>query len=702
MTTIPLTVSEAFEVALKSFYGGKLADTEQICLRILSADPTSAATLNLLAVVYTSLGSCEKALACYDRALALRPDFIQAHSNRGAVLKKMQRYEEALESFDRALCLEPHHADVLNNRAGVLQELGRYAEALEGYDRALALRPDHAETLNNRGVTLRALGRRPEALTSYDKALALRPDMVEALVNRGIALHELKRYGDALADYDRAILLQPDHADALGNRANALDGLGRREEALAGYDAALGLQPRHVEALYNRGVVLHRLGRFGEALSSFDSALALRADHVKALLGRGGTLLELGRYAEALESFERALALAPESAEALTDRGVALHELARRAAGSAKMRQLEQALASYDAALRVQDDFAEALANRGAVLYDLLRFDEALACYDRAIALRSDYADAHFLKGLASLVTGDFERGWAGYEWRGKAASLRRVQRHFAQPLWLGEEDIGGKTILLHSEQGFGDSLQFCRYVPLVAARGARVILEVEKPLCDLMAGLAGAPQIVAKGDRLPNFDFHCPLPSLPLAFATGLNTIPSGVPYLRAPRRGRQDWAALLGPKRARKIGLVWAGHPKHVRDCERSMRLADLVPLLEIDATFVSLQKDLRAGDAQMMADCGLAHFGGMLTDYSDTAALLCQLDLVISVDTSVAHLAGALGVPVWILLTHAPDWRWLLDRHDSPWYPSARLFRQGETREWSGVALRLREALREFTSL
>jgi tetratricopeptide (TPR) repeat protein len=723
MTTISLTVSEAFDVALKSFYGGKLAEAEQICLRILSADPDSAATLNLLAVVHTSFGRYEAALPCYDRALALRPDFVQALSNRGAVLKKIRRYQEALESFDRALGLQADHVEVLNNRAGVLQELGRHDEALGGYDRALALRPDHPETLNNRGVTLRALGRHREALASYDAALALRPDMVEALVNRGITLHELKRFGDALADHDRAISLRPENADALSNRGNALDGLGRRDEALVSYDAALKVQADHVEALHNRGVVLHRLGRFGEALSSYDRVLALHPDYPKVLVNRGGTLRELGRCAEAVESFRRALALEPDNVDALTNRGVALHDLARqdaaldkreetlaaRPGGGAgfnshgvalrKLRRLEQALASHDAALAVQPDCVEALVNRGVVLYDLLRFDDALASYDRAIALRPDHADAHFLKALSSLVTGDFERGWIEYEWRRKAPSLRRVERDFSQPLWRGEDAIAGRTILLHSEQGFGDSIQFCRYVPLVAARDARVIVEVERPLRELVTGLAGAAQIVARGDDLPRFDLQCPLPSLPLAFKTTLATIPSADPYLRTPRHGRQDWGALLGSKRFPKIGLAWAGNAKHVRDRERSMRLADLVTLLEIDATFVSLQKDVRACDAATLAGCGLLDFGERLEDYSDTAALISQLDLVISVDTSVAHLAGALGKPVWVLLTHAPDWRWLFKRDDSPWYPSARLFRQDARREWGTVVLRVRQALIEF---
>jgi tetratricopeptide (TPR) repeat protein len=621
------------------------------------------------------------------------------------------------------------------------------------------LQPDHAEALNNRGVTLQALGRHPDALKSYDAALALRPDFVEALVNRGITHYELKRFDDALANYDRAISLRPDNADALSNRGNALDRLGRREEALASYNDALKLQSHHVEALYNRGAVLHKLRRLDEALASYDGALALRPDYPEALVGRGATLHdqgqfdkaltsydraialapddtqalvnrgatlhEMGRSHEALRNFERALTLEPDHVEALTNRGVVMHDLARydealanhehaiavrptdaaalnnRGVTLHKLGRLEEALASYDAALASRPDYAEALTNRGITLHDLMRFDQALASYDRAIALRPDDADAVFSRGLSSLVTGDFEQGWLDYEWRRKAPSARLKKRDFRQPLWLGADDIAGKTILLHSEQGFGDTIQFCRYLPLVAARGARVLMEVEEPLYKLMTSLAGTARIISKGDPLPQFDVQCPLPSLPLAFRTRLETIPSHAPYLRLPQPALKYWDGLLGAKRSPRIGLAWAGNAKHVRDRERSMRLHDLLPLLEIDATFVSLQKEVRAGDAEMLTAHNVRQFGRELDNFSDTAALIAQLDLVISVDTGVAHLAGALGKPVWILLTHVPDWRWLLDRDDSPWYPSARLFRQRETREWDSVTMRVSEALLEFTA-
>jgi tetratricopeptide (TPR) repeat protein len=647
---------------------------------------------------------------------------------------------------------------VINNRAGMLHELKRHDEALVSYDRALALRPDYADALNNRGITLQALGRHAEALASYDAVLSLRPDFVEALVNRGIAHFELGHFDEALADYDRAISLRPNNADALSNRGNALDRLQRLDEALASYNGALNLQPHHAEVLYNRGVALHKLKRLDEAVASFDSALALRPDYREALIGRGAALQdqnkldqalqsferaialhpdnaealvnrgaalhELGRSDEALRSFEQALAFEPDNVEALTNRGVVLHDLARfdealanhddavaarpndaallnnRGVTLHKLRRLEDALASHDSALAARPDYAEAFANRGVTLYDLKRFDEALASYDSALALRPDYADAHFFKSLSSLVTGDFERGWTEYEWRRKAPAARLTERGFPQPLWRGE-DIGGKTILLHSEQGFGDSIQFCRYVPLVAARGARVVMEVEAPLCGLMKGLAGATQVVAKGDPLPNFDIQCPLPSLPLAFKTRLETIPSDAPYLRVPEQALQHWSGLLGPKRRLRIGLAWAGNAKHVRDRERSMGLRDLLPLLDIEASFVSLQKEVRSGETEMLTNCNMRRFGEQLGDFSDTAALISQLDLVISVDTSVAHLAGALGKPAWILLTHAPDWRWLLDRNESPWYPAARLFRQSDGREWGSVIAQVRDALRRFTA-
>ena len=466
--------------------------------------------------------------------------------------------------------------------------------------------------------------------------------------------------------------------------------MNRPDEALASYDKALALRPDYPEALNNRGVTLFWLNRLDEALASYDKAIALKADDAEALNNRGVVLMELNRLDEALASYDRAIALKPDYADALDNRGSVLRKLNR----------LDEALASHDAAIALQPECADAFYNRGNALKELNRPDEALASYDRAIALAPDHAEAHWNESLLRLLTGDFERGWPKYEWRWKSKALALRNRNFSQPLWLGADPIHGKTILLHGEQGLGDTIQFCRYAPLVAARGARVIMEVDESLRDLVSGLAGVSRCVSKGDTLPEFDLHCPLLSLPLAFGTRLETIPSTTPYLLAPAPAVASWAARLAGKARPRIGMVWSGAPRHREDRNRSIALRTLLPLLDVAATFVSLQRDVRADDAQLLQErSDILHFGGDLRTFSDTAALISHLDLVVTVDTSVAHLAGALGRPVWILLPFIPDWRWLLDRSDSPWYPTARLFRQAASREWQGVVKHIHAELRDW---
>ena len=314
--------------------------------------------------------------------------------------------------------------------------------------------------------------------------------------------------------------------------------------------------------------------------------------------------------------------------------------------------------------------------------------------------MRPDYAEAHCNRAICHLLIGDFDRGSKDNEWRWETQHLRKEKRNFAQPLWLGSNDVAGKTILLHGEQGFGDVIQFCRYVPLVAERAARVILEVPGSLHELMGTLSGSAQIVSRGEPLPQFDLHCPLLSLPLAFGTRLESIPPAIPYLGATPSAVRSWNARLGPRKHFSVGLVWCGRPEHKNDHNRSLKLSTLLPLLDCDASFISLQREVRPCDTAVLKDrTDLLHFGDELNNFSDTAALILNLDLVISVDTSVAHLAGALGKPVWILLPYVPDLRWLLDREDSPWYPTARLFRQNRTRTWDDVIIRVRDALHHF---
>jgi Tfp pilus assembly protein PilF len=476
------------------------------------------------------------------------------------------------------------------------------------------------------------------------------------------------------------------------NRAVSDYKAGKLVEAEQRCEQIVAAKPDFSDALYVLAVVQLRQGKNDAALASFDRTLALQPSYAMAHFNRGNVLQTLKRYEEAVASYDRAINFRPNFAIAHSNRGNVLQTLKR----------YEEAVASYDRALALQPSYAVALYNRGLALHELRRCEEAVASYERAIAVRPGFAEAHLNQSLSRLIIGDFGRGWQEYEWRMDVKSPGNSKRSFARPQWQGHENISGKTILLHAEQGFGDTIQFCRYVPLVAARGARVILEVPMPLVELMTTVTGASQILCKGDPLPDFDIQCPLPSLPLAFGTRLATIPSAVPYLRASSQGAMNWDTRLGPKRRPRIGLAWSGELTHPNDQNRSIPLSSLLSLLDIDATFVSLQKDVRAKDAKVLqARSDLRHFGDDLKNFADTAALISHLDLVISIDSSVAHLAGALAKPVWVLLPFNSDWRWLLDRDDNPWYPTVRLFRQDDlhARDWDNVIARIHAALREF---
>jgi TPR repeat/Tetratricopeptide repeat/Glycosyltransferase family 9 (heptosyltransferase) len=402
-----------------------------------------------------------------------------------------------------------------------------------------------------------------------------------------------------------------------------------------------------------------------------------------ACFRRGDVLRGLGRWEEALVSYGRAAAHRPSDVDALCNVGNVLRELGR----------WPEALAAYDRAIAIRPDNAMAHANRGVVLKELRRFDQAVASLDRAIELRPDYASAHFNRGMVLLLLGQLQPGWAGYEWRWEDAggSVYRERRPFPHPRWHGQA-VAGKTVLLHGEQGYGDVLQFCRYARLLAEQGAEVVLEARAPLVSLLADLDGVSRLVTLGGSLPAFDYHCPLMSLPFAFGTSLGTIPQSTPYLRSDAGKVEFWQAQLGAKDRPRVGLAWSGNPAHISDRSRSIELSRLLQGLPTGYQYVSLQKDVRATDRPVLDSAGIVDVSREMHDFSDTAALCDCLDVVISVDTSVAHLSAALGRPTWILLAALPDWRWMLGRTDSPWYSSVTLYRQDEPDAWEGALLRV----------
>lgn len=558
---------------------------------------------------------------------------------------------------------------------------------------------------DNSPKTHRRLGELYLRLGNYERAAALLSVAASAAspathgrgtrardprIEEAVALHRQGRLPDAERLYEAILQHDINNFDALHRFGMLRTQQGRWDEAARLLTDALRQDPTSAEAHCNLGNALHEAQRHEEAIASYSMAIALKADFADAHNNLGNTLNTVLRHEEAIASCRKALTIKADLAEAHYNIGNALYALDRHG----------EAIASYRSALAIKPEDVEAHNNLGLALSDLNRQAEAIAHLDRALALRPEFADAHWNRGLALLATGDYENGWDEYEWRWRTKVTAPMQ-NFPRPLWRGDTDLRDKTVLLHADQGLGDTIQFARYAPLVAARGARVVLQVLSPLKELMSGLEGVEAIVSRGDPLPEFDCHCPLSNLPRVFGTRLEDLPGPTPYLRASASRVEKWETLLAGRCRPRIGLTWSGNRNNRKLRHRSIALERLLPLLSVGgACFVSLQKDRSDDDAAMLLGLPeIVHLGDRLDDFADTAAAVSALDLVISIDTAIAHLAGALEKPVWILLPFTQDWRWLLDREDSPWYPSARLFRQRRVGDWDSVIERVRTELLRF---
>ncbi len=590
----------------------------------------------------------------------------------------------AARSAAAARPLAPLHPAVLKEAIA-----GRFLEALSLGREALALDPQNAETMHLMAMVNLEAKQAEHAVEWTRRAIGKdsRPGYFTTL---GLALAALGKHGEALRAFDAVLACLPNDAQLWWQKGNALLAMGRASEALTAFEHTTRLDPRHGDAAFKCGHILHGLKRYEEALAHLDRSATLEADHAPTLQTRAAVLKELDRLDEALIDAQRAIALDPTQAEASGNLGAILEAMGR----------LDEALACYDRALNLTPDVARIITNRGGALAKLGHIDEAMAEYKRSLAVDPGYAEAAWNLALLQMLTGDFENGLKGREIRWQFPQLRPAYPNLGGPMWLGAEPLDGKTILVCAEEGLGDTIQHVRYVPMLAARGARVILVIEPALCPLLAGVAGVSQCLPKleSTALPPYDFHIPVNCLPLAFGTRLGSIPAGAGYLPPPPAERVEaWQRRLGAHERLRVGLVWSGNPRHLNDRNRSTTLQMVSRLFDVDAAFVSLQKDPRPQDAALLrAQPGIIDLTAELNDFVDTAALVSCLDLVIAVDTSVAHLAAALGKPTWLLLPNLPDFRWLLGRDDSPWYPSLRLFRQTMTRDYESVIERVRGEL------
>jgi tetratricopeptide (TPR) repeat protein len=669
---------------------GRLAEAIEAYRQLLAAEPRNSDALHLMGVAMARTGRAPEAARTIAAAAELQPDNPAIQANLGNALNELGRHVEAATHFERALQLKPDFVAAAHAGGRTLLRLGKLDEALQTLQKAARLAPDNANIHCDLGVTFERLGRPEQALSELETATALNPGYVEAYHNRGLLEAARGRLPEALDCLDRALALQPRIAVLHADRGNVLSDLGRTTEALTSFERALALQPRDAATVRNRARALIGLQRLEEAITGFDAALALQPQDVDAHFYRGVALMKLERFEESLASFDRALELQPGAVEVMNNRAIALGQLDRP----------EEAADSFAAALGSHPTHLEALENAANTARTLQRFPEALRLFDQALALQPGSPRLRLAKGLLLLTLGDFHSGWPLHEARLEVAQLRPA-RHAAEPLLPDVESLVGQTVLVHAEQGLGDTLQFCRYVPLLEARGVRVVFAVQPALKLLMRSLAAKADIVAYDQPLAAFDNRLALLSLPMLLGTGLHDIPAATPYLSAEPGRRADWQPKLRALAGMKVGIAWQGNLETEKQGGfrgRSFALAALAPLAGMPGiTLVSLQKG--PGSRQRAE----VEFGPQVLELSDpgymgpeemleTAALIQELDLVVTSDTITAHLAGALGVPVWVALSTSADWRWFTGREDSPWYPNMRLFRQSTRGQWPAVFERI----------
>jgi tetratricopeptide (TPR) repeat protein len=668
------------------FQQGHLSEAEALVTEAQCRHPGDFDVLHVLGIMLMQGSQPARGVALIHEALKIRRDFAPAYNNLGNGYRRLQRLDEAMQAYDRAIALQPGFVEAYNNRGNTLVVLGRAQDALADFETAARLDPHLAEASNNRAVALLKLGRPSEALSAADSALALQPGFAQAHIARAQALLALGSGDKALESSDRAVGLKPDLAEAHICRANVLLAAGHPAEAIAGYDRAIAINPDMPEAHNNRGNALGELGRNQEALASYDTAIRLRPDFAEAFNNRGKVLGDLYGAEAALESYDRAIALVPDHPAAHSNRGNMQLMLGRP----------QQALACHDTAIALQPENFRAYNNRGNALLDLKRLQEALHSYARAIVLRPDYAEGHWNRGIALLLQGNFEEGWTEYEFRHRCAGFAAPQDAYpADRLWTGQPLVG-KTLLIHCEQGLGDTIQFCRYALLALSRGAHVLLSPQKGLARLLDGLSPAVTVVDNGAKRA-FDYHIPLLSIPLIYQTRLTNIPASIPYLAAEPERCAYWRGRIG-ETGFKIGICWQGNRATTSDIGRSFPVRHFENIGRLGGVrLISLQKgqgteQLNSLPSGMAVEQLPAPFDDGPDAFIDTAAVMANLDLVVTSDTAVAHLAGALGRPVLLALKYVPDWRWLLNRDSSPWYPGMRLFRQQAHGDWSDVFMNI----------
>ena len=592
-------------------------------------------------------------------------------------------FHQAEQTCREILEAQPDRADI-QRLLGIIQyQQGNTDSAIEYIRQSIQLDPSEAYAYFILGNIFREKGNNEEAIANYQKAIEINPNLDDAYYNLGIVFKESGRLDEAISCYRKAVQINPNHSDTYNNLGLALHANGQLEEAKYSYEQSIKIDPDYAYAYYNLGNVFLEKKQPGEAIAHFQKAIQLNPDLIDAYNNLGNALKEKGLLNEAIAVYKKTLEINPNRADTYYNMGIIFKESG----------QADEAITCYRKAIQINPGHADAYNNLGLSLRDKGSIEEAIHSFKEALHIKSDNAVTRWNLSTALLLSGNFEQGWKEYEWRLKVKEF--PNRIISHPLWDGS-DIAGRTILLQAEQGFGDTIQFIRYASLVAQRGAKVIVSCQNELTSLLKKVEGVHQVVGYREQIPRFDIYYPLLSLPFIFHTTLESIPAQVPYIKADLSLVQQWRSKIQDQIFQcKIGLVWAGREQHSCALELFLSLSKLDGI-----TFYSLQKGVAAAQAKNATEgMMLVDYMEDIHDFSDTAAIIENLDLIISVDTAVAHLAGALGKPVWTLLPFVPDWRWLLNRDDSPWYPTMRLFRQPALGDWESVIGRVSHDLQKM---
>ena len=537
------------------------------------------------------------------------------------------------------------------------------------------------EKLLNQAHSHQKEGRIGEAAIAFEKLSSLYPSYPPVLNDLGVAYLQLGRFKEGIKALQKSINLDPKQPMIFFNLGKAYQSLGNFDAAIDAYNQVTKIQPLFVDAYYNKGLCLNHLEIYSEAITCFDHGIEIHPKSPQLLNAKGISSYLSGNYSDAKITFQEALKLWQQSPEIHNNLGLALHKLNR----------FEEALESYKTALSFNSSYTDAYLNRGLTLQAMQKPLEALEAYNKCLLIDPNHSDANWNKALVKIFLGEYKEGWELYEWRWKSYS-KKWAREYKAPLWTGNETIQNKSILIYPEQGFGDFIQFYRYIDNLQKLGAKIILEVPNPLINLISDQNGDVLIIKPGEKTPLFDFQCPIMSLPRAFKTCLDSIPNNLPYLAVNKEKLEEWKQKLGSKTKPRIGIAWSGAKGQANDHNRSTKLEKLLPLFELPFEFHSLQKEVRLEDESSLPLCSIQDHRHELKDFSDTAALIENMDLVISVDTSIAHLSGALNKKLFVLLAFNGDYRWLQNRNDSPWYPSAKILRQEEIGNWDSLIQKL----------